>query len=78
MCEVNEYFELIKKCAEENGVFLTENSIKIANFRKRANIPMNICPCAKEDKERGCISEKCMKEIQERGLCGCRCFKKIN
>ena len=42
MCEINEYFELIKQCADEFGVGLTENAERIANFRKRANIPMNV------------------------------------
>lgn len=77
MCEINEYLELIKQFAEEMGVGLTENAERIANFRKRANIPMNVCPCHKDNPYRGCISQLCMKEIQERGVCGCNCFKKI-
>ena len=66
----------MKVIAEENGVELTENAEKIASFRARTGLPMNLCPCDKSNPYRGCIGSLCMKEIKEEGLCHCRCFQR--
>ena len=66
----------MKLIAEENGVELTENAEKIASFRAKANIPLNICACDKQNPFRGCISNLCMKEIKEEGQCHCHLFQK--
>lgn len=66
----------MKVIAEENGVELTENAEKIASFRARTGLPMNLCPCDKSNPYRGCIGSLCMKEIEEDGICHCQCFKK--
>ena len=62
------------ECAEERGVVPSLTMEKIANFRVRQNIPISVCPCAPNDKERGCISDKCYKEILETGTCHCKAF----
>lgn len=68
----------MKLIAEENGVELTENAEKIASFRARAKIPLNVCPCAKDVPApyRGCIGYICMDEIKNFGVCKCNCFQK--
>lgn len=69
-------YATLKELAEKNGLELTENAHKIAEFRAKQQIPLDICPCAKDDMDRGCISAKCMREIKETGTCHCNCFKK--
>lgn len=69
-------YNTLKQLAKENDVELTENAQKIADFRAKRQIPLNICPCAKDDVDRGCISAKCMREIKETGTCHCNCFKR--
>lgn len=69
-------YNSLKQLAKDNNVELTENAQKIAEFRAKRQIPLNICPCAKDDVDRGCISAKCMREIKETGTCHCNCFKK--
>ena len=66
----------VSKLAKENGLELTENAYKICSFRARADIPLSVCPCARADKERFCISKKCMDDINNLGVCHCNCFKK--
>lgn len=66
----------MKVIAEENGVELTENAEKIASFRARTGLSMNLCPCDKTNPYRGCIGSLCMKEIEEENICHCQCFKK--
>lgn len=66
--------EIMLKLAEERGVVPAATIEKIANFRASRNIPISVCPCAKDDKDRGCISDKCYKEIIETGTCHCRAF----
>lgn len=64
--------------AEQAGVEPTEVLDKIAAARIRFGLDITECPCAKEDKDRGCISAKCLREIQEQGICHCHCFKSID
>ena len=68
--------EEMKRIAMERGVVLTDNAEKIAKVRERLEIPLNVCPCARDDMDRGCISAKCMREIQEEGICHCQCYKR--
>lgn len=71
--------ELIKemlKRAEESGVVPTENLEKIARARIRMHLDISECPCAKDDKDRGCISAKCFREIQEKMQCHCGCYRR--
>lgn len=63
--------------AEQAGVEPTELLDKIAAARIRFGLDITECPCAKEDKDRGCISAKCLREIQEQGICHCHCFKRV-
>lgn len=62
--------------AEEFEVEPTENLPKIAKVRVKLGLPITVCPCAKNDTDRGCISAKCFTEIVENGTCHCRAFKK--
>lgn len=73
---MSEIYAKLCQLAKENGVDTTEFTKKIAKLRENRNIPLEICPCSREDKERGCISAKCMREINEMGICHCNCFKK--
>lgn len=66
----------MRKLAEENGVEPTEHLPKIAKARKFMGLTINVCPCAADDKERGCISAKCLREIKENGRCHCNAFKR--
>lgn len=69
------YREMVKR-AKEAGVDLTKITRKIAAARVRFGLDILTCPCAKDDKDRGCISAKCLREIQETGLCHCTAFKR--
>lgn len=69
------YREMVKR-AKEAEVDLTKVTRKIAAARVRFGLDILTCPCAKDDKDRGCISAKCMREIQETGLCHCTAFKR--
>ena len=62
--------------ANEAGVLITENTPKIAAARIRMHRDITVCPCAPDDKDRGCISAKCFREIKETGTCHCGCFKR--
>lgn len=73
---LDEYEQLLRKIAKENGLELTENAYKIARFRERTQLPMSKCPCSQNDPDRFCISKKCMDDIMKFGECGCRCYKK--
>lgn len=73
---VEEIEREVSKLAEQNGLELTENAHKVCSFRARAEIPLSICPCARADKERYCISKKCMDDIEAYGVCHCQVFKK--
>lgn len=64
--------------AEQFHVKPTQNLPKIANARKIMNIDINICPCARDDEDRGCISAKCLREIREKGVCHCNAYERIN
>ena len=68
----------MKLIAEEQGYELTENAEKIAKFRARTGLPMNLCPCDKDNPYRGCVGSLCKKEIKEEGICHCRCFCKVD
>lgn len=68
--------KLMRKLAKENDVEPTENLPKIAKVRERLGIEINICPCARDDMDRGCISAKCLREIKENGICHCNCFRR--
>lgn len=68
-------YTTLQEIAKKNGLELTENARKIAEFRAKRGIPLDQCPCAKDDKDRGCIFAKCMREIKENGTCHCNCFK---
>ena len=74
MKSAEEIKEIMLKLAEERGVTPSSSMDKIANFRARQNIPISICPCSPNDKERGCVSDKCYKEILENGTCHCKAF----
>lgn len=73
---LDEYENLMRKIAKENGLELTENAYKIARFRERTQLPINVCPCEQGSKDRGCIGSKCWEEINQQGICLCQCFKK--
>lgn len=73
-----EILQEMKLIAEENGYELTENAEKIAKFRARADIPMNLCPCDIKNPYRGCVGIKCHIEIKEEGECHCRCFRRVD
>ena len=66
----------MRRLAREKGVEPTENLPKIAKVRERLGIDITICPCARDDVERGCISAKCLREIKEEGICHCNCFRR--
>lgn len=68
----------MKKLAQDNGVELTDNAINIARFRARANIPLSVCPCAKDVPApyRGCVGHICKEEIETFGVCKCNCFRR--
>lgn len=68
--------EQMRKLAQLHGVEPTENLPKIVRARGIMKIGIEICPCAADDKERGCISEKCLKEIKENGICHCKCYRR--
>lgn len=68
--------DLMRKLAEENGVDCTEYLPKIAKVRERLGIDITICPCARDDKDRGCVSAKCLREIIEEGHCHCNAYKR--
>ena len=74
MKSAEEIKKIMLKIAEEKGVVPSATMDKIANFRASRNIPVSVCPCAKDDKQRGCISNKCFSEIMEEGTCHCRAF----
>lgn len=76
MKNAEEVKNIMIKLAKENGVAPSSTMEKIANFRARNNVDIKVCPCAPNDKERGCISKKCLKEIFETGTCHCRAFVK--
>lgn len=73
-----EIFEEMKQIAEENGLKLTENAEKIASFRARTGLPMNQCPCDKNNPYRGCIGILCKKELEENKICHCQAFQKLD
>ena len=73
---LDEYENLMRKIAKENGLELTENAYKIARFRERTQLPMDKCPCAPNQSGRGCIGPVCMEEIEKFGQCHCCCFRK--
>ena len=62
--------------AKKHNVEITENAVKIANFRERVGMSITVCPCAKGDPDRGCISEKCLHEIETTGCCHCGAFRR--
>lgn len=66
----------VSKLAKENGLELTENAHNVCAFRARADIPLSVCPCARADKERYCISPKCMQDIIDHSTCHCNVFRK--
>ena len=68
-------YTTLYEIAEKNNLELTKHAQKIAEFRAKKGIPLNQCPCDKDDKDRGCIFAKCMREIKEKGVCHCNCFK---
>lgn len=67
--------EEMRKRAEERGVECTGYLPKIAKAREKMKIGLYICPCAPDDKDRGCISAKCLQEIKEQGHCHCNAYK---
>lgn len=68
--------EKMKKLAKQHGVQTTEFMPKIVKAREFMGIGIDICPCAAEDMDRGCISAKCLREIKEDGECHCRAFRR--
>lgn len=76
MTEAERIYEIMKTLAAQNNVVMTDNALKIAEFRAKRNIPIEKCPCDVKDSDRGCISRKCLSEINETGVCHCNCFKK--
>ena len=43
---LDEYEQLLRKIAKDNGLELTENAYRIARFRERTQLPMDKCPCS--------------------------------
>lgn len=76
MSTVEEIELAVSKLAKENDLELTENAHNVCAFRARADIPLSVCPCARADKERFCISAKCMEDINAIGVCHCQVFRK--
>lgn len=78
----NKIYKLMEKQADKFGVELTETGKRIAKVRARNKTTtseiqvIKICPCAPNDKERGCISPKCLMEIMKDGKCHCGAFCK--
>lgn len=68
--------EQMRELAKLHNVEPTENLPKIVRARGIMKIGIEVCPCAANDKERGCISEKCLKEIMESGICHCKCYRR--
>lgn len=66
----------MRRLAEVHDVEPTEFLPKIAKARERMGIGLYICPCAADDKDRGCISAKCLREIKEQGHCHCNAYKR--
>ena len=62
----DEIMNELKLIAEEQGYELTDNAEKIEKFRARANIPLSVCPCAKDVPApyRGCVGHICKEEIE--------------
>lgn len=58
------------------GVKINNNVCNVAKARCKFGLDITICPCHKQDKDRGCISAKCYREIQETGRCSCGCFER--
>lgn len=73
---IEEYMDILEDIARENNLELTDNAIKISTFRYRHNLPITVCPCEQDAKDRGCIGSKCWEEINRDGICLCHCFKK--
>lgn len=69
--------EEMKKRAEQAGVRCTEYLPRIAKAREKMKIDINTCPCAPDDKDRGCISAKCLREIKEQGHCHCNAYRRV-
>lgn len=72
---LNMYTAMVDR-ALEAGVQVTDNVTKVARARVRMGLDISECPCAKDDKDRGCISSKCLREIKEQGICHCNCFRR--
>lgn len=66
----------MRELAQNKGVECTETLPKIVKARLRFKIGIETCPCAKEDPDRGCISDKCYSEIINDGICHCRCYRR--
>ena len=62
----DEIMNELKLIAEEQGHELTDNAEKIEKFRAMANIPLSVCPCAKDVPApyRGCVDHICKEEIE--------------
>lgn len=66
--------EQMLEICKNAGFEPTENFDKIVKAKERFGIGLK-CPCAKDDGDRYCISEKCAKDVIEKGKCLCRCYK---
>ena len=61
--------------AKRKGVEPTEYFDRVVLAKTLMKLGLD-CPCAKDDRERYCISDKCFKEIQDKGECHCHCWKR--
>ena len=57
-------------------VKINNNICNVAKARCKLGLDITVCPCHKNDKDRGCISAKCYREIQDTGRCSCGCFER--
>lgn len=69
--------QLMLAQAQAKKVMPTEYLPNVAKARITLKMSIDRCPCAKDDKERGCISAKCFNEILTKGVCHCNAFKKM-
>lgn len=69
--------KVMLELAKKHGVEPTEFLPKIAKVREKLGIELSICPCARDDSDRGCISAKCLREIEEQGHCHCNAYRRL-
>ena len=68
------FFRLMKEKQVDLDIARIRNvtAAKLLSFQKE----YLRCPCAPDDKDRYCISQKCIEDIEKEGTCICGLFKK--